>query len=91
LFNYLPSPPSAPAVWAMSVVVTVACMAAVRAHRDCWFKSKLTASTLAMSFPVCLIGAQPRCLVVRRSVYSPARVNKLLAFPRANADHPVVP
>jgi hypothetical protein len=29
LFNYLPSPPSSPAVWAMSVVVTVAYIAAV--------------------------------------------------------------
>jgi hypothetical protein len=29
LFNYLPSPPSAPAVGAMSVVVTVAYIAAV--------------------------------------------------------------
>jgi hypothetical protein len=29
LYNYLPSPPSAPAVGAMSVVVTVACIAAV--------------------------------------------------------------
>jgi hypothetical protein len=29
LFNYLPSPPSAPAVGAMSVVVTVAFIAAV--------------------------------------------------------------